>query len=206
MVRRICVLRSGGEFRREHVQWLAGQVPGLQCLSDVWVRDAPAITQRHSWPGWWAKMELFRPDLAGDLLYLDLDTVVLGDLEPLIAAAGGRTTLLSDFYRPAQPASGLMFIAERDKARVWEHWQRDPAGHMARARTTACWGDQGILRQALGDGVQRWQDVAPGQVVSYKVHCRKHRRPPPGARVVCFHGNPRPWAANDDWIPTWPTR
>ncbi|MGM0927533.1 MAG: hypothetical protein ACQEXC_14095 [Pseudomonadota bacterium] len=204
MVTRLCVLRSGGEFGREHVQWLAGQVPGLQCLSDVWVKDVPAITQRYAWPGWFAKLELFRPDIPGDLLYLDLDTVVLGDLAPLIEAAAGRTTLLSDFYRPAQPASGLMYIAEQDKTRVWDYWMRDPAGHMARARTTACWGDQGILRRALGDGVQRWQDIAPGQVASYKVHCRQG--PPPAARVVCFHGNPRPWAAgllpHHDWIPS----
>ncbi|SDF69664.1 hypothetical protein SAMN05216571_101257 [Onishia taeanensis] len=214
MVRRVCVLRSGGEFGPEHVQWLAGRVDlnhwlarhddnDIQCLSDVEVRGVPTIPLAHGWPGWWAKMELFRPDLPGDLIYLDLDTVVLYDLEPLIAAAAGRTTLLSDFYRPAQPASGLMYIAERDKARVWAHWMRDPAGHMARARTTACWGDQGILRQVLGDGVQRWQDVAQGQVVSYKAHCRQGI--PAAARVVCFHGNPRPWAARDsnrnNWIP-----
>nr|WP_145924153.1 hypothetical protein [Halomonas elongata] len=44
----------------------------------------------HGWPGWWSKLELFRPH-GGDLLYLDLDTVVRGDLQPLIdAPAVGR--------------------------------------------------------------------------------------------------------------------
>lgn len=199
MVKRVCVLRSGGDYGPEHVQWLARQTVALECLSDVPVPGVKTIPLQHDWPGWFAKFELFRPDLSGDLLYLDLDTVLLHGLQPLIEAARHRTTLLSDFYRPAQPASGLMYIAEADKEKVWRHWMRDPAGHMARARTTRCWGDQGILRQVLGDGVQRWQDVAPGQVASYKVHCRQG--PPPGARVVCFHGTPRPWAAPDDWIP-----
>jgi len=199
MTKTVCVLRSGGEFGPDHVRWLARQVPGLHCMSDVHVSGVPNIPLRHRWLGWWAKMELFRPGPPHDLLYLDLDTVVLGDLAPLIDAAGGRTTLLSDFYRPAQPASGLMYIAHADKAKVWRHWCRSPAGHMARASTTACWGDQGILRQVLGDGVQRWQDVAPGQVVSYKAHCR--RGVPAGADVVCFHGNPRPWDAKQSWVP-----
>lgn len=215
MVRRVCVLRSGGEFGPEHVQWLAGKVDllqwlvaetdvigkadVLQCLSDVPVRGVPTIPLQHGWPGWWAKMELFRPDIPGDLLYLDLDTVVRGDLQPLIDAAGGRTTMLSDFYWPEHPASGLMYIAERDKAKVWQAWCRHPETHMRRRGGRGTLGDQGFLGRVLGAGVQRWQDVAPGQVASYKVHCRQG--PPRDARVICFHGNPRPWAAQDDWIP-----
>ncbi|MCH4563351.1 hypothetical protein MKP05_09435 [Halomonas sp. EGI 63088] len=209
MVRRVCVLRSGGDYGPEHVQWLAGRVDllqwlvgksgVLQCLSDVPVRGVPTLPLAHGWPGWWSKLELFRPDIGGDLLYMDLDTVVLGDLQQLIDAAGGRTTMLSDFYWPERPASGLMYIAERDKARVWEAWRRDPAGHMRRRGGRGTLGDQGFLGRVLGDGVQRWQDVAPGQVVSYKAHCRQGV--PPGARVCCFHGQPRPWDVRAEWVP-----
>jgi hypothetical protein len=49
----------------------------------------------------------------------------------------------------------------------------------------------------------RWQDVLPGQVVSYKIHVQLDPKKgkhignglvPAGTRVVCFHGQPRPWA------------
>ncbi|WP_348826653.1 hypothetical protein [Halomonas sp. RT37] len=197
MTRIVCVLRSGGEYGTQHVQWLARQVDMLQCLSDVPVPGVPHIPLQHDWPGWWAKLELFRPDLPGDLLYLDLDTVVLGDLGPLIDATGGKTTMLSDFYKPDLPASGLMYIAQRDKAAVWNEWIRGPQHHMRRCRTPRRWGDQGFLASVLRP--QRWQDIAPGRVVSYKAHCRSGL--PATADVVCFHGTPRPWAAKADWIP-----
>lgn len=194
-VTRICVLRSGGEYKACHVQWLARQVPGLVCLSDVPVPGVDTLPLRHQWPGWWSKMELFSPELDGDLLFLDLDTVVLGDLAPLEAVT--RSTMLADFYHPQRPASGLMYIEEADKDRVWREWMRAPATHMMRCRTPARWGDQGFLRGVLP--ALRWQDVLPGAVISYKVHCR--RGVPPGARVVCFHGQPRPWAVRHNWIP-----
>jgi hypothetical protein len=34
------------------------------------------------------------------------------------------------------------------------------------------------------------QEMHPGEFVSYKTHCTKGV--PDGARVVCFHGRPRP--------------
>ncbi|HSH43856.1 MAG TPA: hypothetical protein VK973_17170 [Arenicellales bacterium] len=166
-------------------------------MSDVVVPGVETIPLKYDWPGWWSKLELFRPDIDGDLLYLDLDTVVLSDVASLIEAAGGKTTMLSDFYWPEHPASGLMYIAERDRAHVWREWMRTPQGHMGRRGGRGTIGDQGFLGSVLSP--QRWQDVAPGQVVSFKVHC-KHQIPSK-ARVVCFHGQPRPWGVRANWIP-----
>lgn len=195
MVTRVCVLRAGKEYGPQHVQWLARQVPDLICLSDVAVPGVPTVPLRTGWPGWWAKLELFGGAIDGDLLYLDLDTVVLGDLAPLEAV--GRTTALRDFYHPGLVGSGLMYIAEADKSAVWDVFTADPVGHMARCSKWPRWGDQGFLQEYMP--AQRWQDVLPGAVVSYKAHCR--RGVPPGARVVCFHGKPRPWEARETWIP-----
>ena len=45
------------------------------------------IPLKYDWPGWWAKMELHRPDLPKGLsLYLDLDTTIVRDMTPLIKA------------------------------------------------------------------------------------------------------------------------
>jgi hypothetical protein len=58
-------------------------------------------------------------------------------------------------------------------------------------------GDQRYLETCLTLGgtwgsVTFWPDVVPGQIVSYKVHCHGGQYPP-GARLVCFHGRPKPW-------------
>lgn len=194
-VTRVCVLRSGGEYNADHVRWLASQVPGLVCLSDVDVAGVPTIPLQHDWPGWWSKLELFSNVIDGDLFYIDLDTVVLGDLGEFEAV--GQTTMLSDFYWPERPASGLMYIAERDKAAVWSRWLESPDKHMARKPGRGDIGDQGFLAQVLEPA--RWQDLLPGRVVSYKAHCRQ--QVPAGADIVCFHGKPRPWGVNLPWVP-----
>lgn len=204
----VCVLRSGGDFRPEHVQRLARQIPGLVCLSDATVEGVPCIPLAYKWPGWWSKMELFRPDLSGDLLYFDLDTVIVGDLSEL--ASLGRTTLLSDFYYPERPASGLMYLAESDRAKVWAAWIADPKEAMRKCMRH---GDQQFIGEVLHDA-QRFQDVLPGRVVSYKVHVAKglnkrsigNGNVPAGASVVCFHGRPRPWHLKAEWVPDYAIR
>lgn len=197
---RVCVLRSGGEYRPEHARRLARMVPGLVCLSDMEVRGVPTIRLRHDWPGWWAKMELFRPDIDGDLFYLDLDTTIAGKIDDL--ATVGRTTMLSDFYWPDRPASGVMYLTEDDRRKVWGRWMISPAANMARYRRD---GDQGFIGSVLPDA-RRWQGDFPGRIVSYKADIAARGMPgfhdkrskgngtvPAGASVICFHGRPRPW-------------
>jgi len=47
--------------------------------------DAIKIPFNNGWPGWWAKVELFRPDLPSGLtLYLDTDTHVVKSLQPIL--------------------------------------------------------------------------------------------------------------------------
>ena len=203
-----CVLRSGGEYRPEHVvalyrgvqkHWRIDRLGYLRmvCLTDMdflqfGVENVKLVG---GWPGWWSKMELFRPDLTGNLLYLDLDTVVVGDLTDL--ANVGRLTVLRDFYHSDKPerqpwvGSGLMYLPESCRKVVWARWLLDPQGHMARHKAG---GDQKFLQAAIGAEAARWQDVLPNQVASYKVHVKANGGTvPPGARVVCFHGPPRPW-------------
>ena len=181
MVTPVCVLRSGGDFRPEHAQRLARQVPGLVCLSDVPVPGVATRALQHGWPGWWSKMEAFAPELEGDVLLIDLDTLVLR-----MPALPAVTTVLPDFYRPELMGSGFMYLTAADRARCWAEWIKDPGGHMRRCRTRQCWGDQGFLQPLIG-AAARWG----ANVVSWKVHCKAGI--PPGAEVVCFHGRPRPW-------------
>lgn len=190
------VMRQGPEYRPEHARWIARQVrratdAPLICLSDAEIGDGvERVPLVCSWPGWWAKMEMFRPEIRGDLFYLDLDTVITGSLAGLVDR--GRTTILRDFYIGGDALqSSVMYLTEADRRRVWSAWSKEPEVWMKRCHGR---GDQAMLEFVLGD-CDRWQDVAPGRLVSYKAGIRKAGRsdPPPGADMVIFHGDPRPW-------------
>lgn len=189
------VLRSGGIYLPKHAQILAAQIAKqapfheIVCLSDVEVPGVETIPLQTAEKGWWAKMELFRPDIKGDLLYFDLDTIVRGRIDELLNV--GRLTLLRDFYRdgvykgrPEGLGSGLMYLPEADRADAWRAWTANPKRTMG--------GDQMFLEGLWLQKAARWQDVVPGKVVSYKASRGEILD---DVAVVVFHGRPRPWAA-----------
>lgn len=198
-----CVLRSGGAYRPEHVQRLASQArtfaPGeaIVCLSDVGVPGVPTVPLSGRWSGWWAKLELFAPGMfprGARILYLDLDSTIVGPLDDMIRRREPFLAL-ADFYRrpPIQPTrglgSGLMMWTAGEQDDLYTGFAADAGGVMARYLTG---GDQRWIERERIKAVTFWDDVVPGQAVSYKVHCRD-RGVPAGARVVCFHGRPKPW-------------
>lgn len=173
-----CVLKPSQEYDTDYVDhFLNGLRKQLDSYEFLLIGGS-------EYPGWWSKLELFRPDIKGDLLYFDLDTMIVGNLDDILAI--NTLTVLSDFNVPNRMASGMMFIPEHERGNIWEEWIKDPDGHMHQ------WGghgDGGFLSQ-FWEGAARWQDLVPGQIVSYKNHCMEIV--PYEARVVCFHGRPRP--------------
>lgn len=219
---KIClVYKTGGDYVREDVEILRGMIQThvtvpyeLLLLTDDSPEEIGGTPLLHDWPGWWSKMEMFRPDIEGDIFYMDLDTVLVGNIDPLVQA--GETTVLTDFYKPHGMGSGVMYLAEEDRRRIWEAWIGNPEGIIKTFR-----GDQDFIGTLLGLTAKRWQNTHPDQVVSYKCHVRRSRnyakrfpgpaakyrctlrksvlrfevgtgRLPRKARVVCFHGQPRP--------------
>lgn len=205
MITVACVLRSGGEYIAQHVAWLHNQVtthlPGIRfvCFSDV---DVPCerVHLVFQWPGWWSKLEICRTfALCGDVLFFDLDTVIVGDLLPLINRR--ETTALQDFnYRNERRLqSSVMYLTERDRVVLWEEFTRDPNYHMGLAGFR---GDQHFIGSVLRDW-QSWQEELPRKLVSFKIDLKKSLSPPPaGTAAVVFHGRPRPWQVPEaTWIP-----
>ncbi len=135
--------------------------------------------------GWWSKIALFRPGAlpqGEQCLYFDLDTIIVGGISD-IAEYRGKFAALSDYYFKGNMNSGLMSWQAGALDHVWRVWDRcgrpqfDPGG------------DQSWI-EAVQPTYDPWQEMLPGQIVSYKVDCQ--RGVPDKARVVCFHGRPRP--------------
>lgn len=204
-----CVLKSGGGYSPEWVWALKRNVAEhltdyeFRVLSDLQCFGSWNIPLTHRWPGWWSKLELFRPGLfaPGPVLYLDLDTLVTGDLSEL-ASYAGPLAMVTDFYRPQFAQTGVMAWNPGPLTDgLWETFLAAPQFlEMQRTRDDGQWMHlYTVQRRTLPD---RLQDLYPGQVVSYKVDATLG--PPPNARLVCFHGqpkqdNPRSGWANAEW-------
>ena len=191
----ISVLRGGGDFLPEHVAalyrgirryWPVGRPLDFACVTDTrigqyGVREIPMVAR---FPGWFAKTEIFRYDIPGTLLYLDLDCVITGNLSDL--AAINELAVLRDFYRPRGLQTALMVLPEADRRAAWDAFLQDPAGIIARYRS-----DQEWLETLWLDKAARVQDLVPG-VYGYKTDVQG-KDVPEDARVVMYHGSPRPW-------------
>lgn len=54
------------------------------CLTNSTVEGVETLPLKRDWPGWWSKIELFDPEnFTGRVLYLDLDTLIVGDLKEI---------------------------------------------------------------------------------------------------------------------------
>ena len=82
------------------------------CLSNVEV-PCERIPLLHNWPGYWSKIELFRPGIFEDrVLYLDLDLVVLESLIPLINYSSTPFTIMAKKQHGTKHKEGKIIITK----------------------------------------------------------------------------------------------
>lgn len=202
MNRIVTVLRSGGDFDMSHVHALFRNLQRsltipfeFSVLTDCsGAMEEWYIPFRYKWPGWWSKLELFRPFLFNDddrIVYIDLDTVFVGNIN-WIFDFSGEFMILRDFNKLRQWATGLMAWEGQPSAIPYTYFLNSPMAHMC----SSPGGDQRFLMGCLQEKIdyQYWQDQFPGRVVSYKKHVLlREDSLPPQDSVICFHGQPRPW-------------
>jgi len=165
------------------------------------------IELRNGWRGWWAKMELFR--LPGPWVYFDLDTVIVGPIAKLLQIEGNLAFLKG--FKPRPPIQTGMIVCPDGYNPDWilplfeEDLLDEPQYFGGTVQTTP----QMIMRDGKVRGDQEWfvkqyeefqirdgfqliQDSFSG-IYSYKYDVRpKRNKLPEDARVICFHGTPRP--------------
>jgi hypothetical protein len=143
--------------------------------------------------GWWWKLALFSdlmPWDAGDrMLFMDLDSAVVGRLEDLAERKGA----VLDWHMDTLNSSVM----------VWDHGEHRGIWSQYAAMSPA---DRQEMRERL-HGDQDWIDQVSRQewdwfpkdwVLSYRKHATSW--PPSGSKVVCFHGEPKPHDATG-WVP-----
>lgn len=157
---------------------------------DVTIVGLPFANKLDSW---WNKLNLFSRDTPfaiGDrIFYVDLDTLITGNIDELLSVRSPKLVVLRDFYygrakTATLVGSGLMTWRHGKYCHVWERFMTNPEKHVQQAGT---YGDQWWIEQRVSD-YEFWQDLFPDKVVSFKVHCKKGL--PHDAKIVCYHGRP----------------
>ena len=186
-------------------------------------RAVPPHMIKHAlteWPGisgpkrsWWYKMQLFNTEHhVGNLLYFDLDCVIVNDLQWLVDLPTQQFWTIRDFrYLQRQGHSGMnssvMWWNTEYQAHIWRDFARLDIDQTVRRYP----GDQDYLGAVI-DPMQRryfeqqqlqswrWQ-VSEG---GYDFTFRKPRQPgavaqiDPAASILVFHGRPKPHECTAD--------
>lgn len=153
-----CVLVRGHvAFSVEYVERLYSMVTRalrvdfeFVCLTDQpkkmpkGVRPIEIRTPRPGCKGWWAKIELFKPGrFGGRVLYLDLDTLIVGSLDEIIAYPAEFA--LAPCGAPNFKGAEGRKVVKRYNSSVMV-WDFDAVGELYRdwtpLVTTRLWGDQ----------------------------------------------------------------
>jgi hypothetical protein len=208
-----CVLRTGNRvvdkvpYGVEHVTKLRNGVRAnlrqphrFVCLTDmvdeVEAAGVDALRLPTDWHGWWSKINLFAPDLlTGSVLYLDLDSLVTGPLDPLFRQSEG-ITMVADFTRPEMMNSSAMAWIG-DYSAIWHkfgHGFESISRQYDRIAGPRI-GDQGFIHDTLRGGVI--DTFESTHVVSFKRSSRSCT--PVDARVISFHGSPKLDSPDAGW-------
>lgn len=131
------VLRSGGRYDARWVEALFRAVrrhgPAFKrfvVLSDLdlQLRGIECIPLVHDWPGWWSKMEAFRPGLFDDVVLLcDLDTMIGGSIDRL---AEPGLAAMEDLLLSGRVSTALLRWTGDELAFLYRRFDADAARWM----------------------------------------------------------------------------
>jgi hypothetical protein len=159
MINIVCVLRQGGKVGYD-VSWVEKLQNSVArnlsiphrfiCLSDV---DVPCerISLKNvsglKGPGWWAKLQLFKPGLFdGPVLYFDLDTVITGNLDELVNTVMSQNDFLMEHDVHFDISSSAILYWNGDYSNIYQEYMKDPEYYEDKYSL----GNQGATRQ-IGD-------------------------------------------------------
>ncbi|MFA6911429.1 MAG: hypothetical protein WCQ59_09940 [Candidatus Cloacimonadaceae bacterium] len=199
----IFVLKTGQKYDIRHARSIYNEVTNnvkgpykFWCLTDqAETFGCTRIPLVRNWPGWFSKLELFRPDLGvkGGILYLDLACIFGHPLElPQWdkVLTPGRLFMWKDPWSSVTPyASGIMAWIGNTVTAPYTDFLLHPVFTNPSVRI---WGDQNIINTSMPgkiDDIKAFLDVK-----SFKAHHIKDRKE---ADIIAFHGRPKPW--DIDW-------
>jgi hypothetical protein len=224
----ILCMKWGSKYGADYVNRLQRMVarhlsPPFQmvCLSDDPLGLDPAIrvlplpelgcAEPTNTRGKWRKVALWGAQLdglGGPALFVDLDSVIVGDLDPYFSHGDPSAVILERNW--ARPLSGLgqtsvFRFPIGSHPEILERFRRDPQAIADRFGY-----EQHFISHCLGQQLQFWPR---GWTRHFRLHCLgpmplRYLRParlPSGSRIITFPGGPNPSDVKDGkWKPDSP--
>jgi hypothetical protein len=182
--------------------------PMIKHVLEPWAIASPKRT-------WWYKMQLFNPAYhAGPLLYFDLDTVIVANIDWIWQLPITYFWAIRDFkylWRPNHTGvnSSVMWWNTQHYQNIWDTFiQQDLPVTMQKYP-----GDQDYISAVIPENQRRLFDT--NRVQSWRWQCldggynfRKRRHHAPGTgtyvadstSIMVFHGNPKPEQITDQTV------
>ena len=155
------------------------------CLTDADDVGCETIPLTEKLARQWSKLELFKPHFDGRVIYFDIDTIIVRNIDKLMDYAGD-VAMLHCWKHEWKWASGIM---------AWNiplPCVLPTPDERARIEVAPKRGDQKFISMKLaraGHEIDRVRDIV--NAISYRWHV-KGKGVPEDADIVCFHGGPRP--------------
>jgi hypothetical protein len=125
------------------------------CLSNVENLPITTIPLISESTGWWAKLELFRPDiLTGPTFYIDLDMVICSNLDPIIDQCLKSSDFLmltnhdQSICKDNGAASGVMYW-NGDFSYLWNEYIKNPQSWHEEYKKPGRLGDQAFIAERV---------------------------------------------------------
>lgn len=203
MLNVVC-LKLGDKFSAEYVNKLYSMVSRhmqdvehtFWCITDDSTGIDGAVRISNSFSGlegWWGKLQVFEKGLLPEdeyILFLDLDSIIVGELFELVEYGkerleSERMVIMEDFNRPFGYGSAVFMIkADGGLHYVYERFLENKVSIMREHH-----GDQEYFEVVVPDAAiwpRAW-------MLSYKVDSEllKNIVVPKSAKIICFHGPPK---------------
>lgn len=215
----VVTFKWGDRYTAEHVNVLQRMVGRhlhaeheFLCITD----DPHGLADEVAWdplwpdlsdsPGCWRRLRCFSTGMhvpfGRRFVWLDLDAVIVDDITPLLVRTD--PLVLWEVTRPHRHWCGSMVLKETGlRTDVWDRLAEVELSEAQRQTSNLLGTDQAWLLHVLGPDLPKW--TRADGVMSYRFDCLSkiwrnridgmpvQAGPPPGARIVFFHGKFKPW-------------
>ena len=169
----------------------------LDLKEGIEVRSFPMVSKRGVLP----RLYMFSEEsglFGHQVLCLDLDVVVVGGMEPLMSYSGLFCARSKFKFGEEHKLDGdiMSFRAgEEAEAVFWTPFVKNvQAAEILTQGRERYW-----MRHVAGETADRWNQITPKAVLSYKRH-HVFNHVPKGTVIVSCHGHPRPHQIESKWI------
>lgn len=201
----VCVLKSGGDYYPKQVAALKRQVdkyiPSVDefiCYTDIdftleGVTCKPLVGRL---PGKWSMQEVFREK--GKVMATGLDLILYKNLDWLYELADqmDKNTFygMNSFRNPKKWGNNPM-LWRGDWSKLFYKFQNHP--YKVQLKLEQEWTHRKLIQ--LNADVRRLDDKGL-KIYSYKHHIKGNEELPEDMDMMVFHGNPRPWAVENEQL------